>query len=331
MKKNSLVTGGAGFMGAHVVDELLRDLNHQVVVLDDLSGGFHENMNPDATFVDGSILDVSLVNQLCEQYEFSYIYHLAAYAAEGLSHFIKRFNYQNNLIGSVNLINAAVNYNVKHFVFSSSIAVYGTNQLPMHEELIPMPEDPYGIAKYAVEQELAVSKRLFDLDYTIFRPHNVYGEGQNISDKYRNVIGIFMNNILRDEPLRIFGDGEQTRAYTHIADVAPHIAHSVDIPAASGQIFNVGSDKPVSVNELAELVMKVMGKEVPIIHFRAREEVKHAYCSHDKFRKVFGINAEVSIEEGLNRMATWVKSIGARPPTGFTDIEIHKNLPEGWK
>ncbi len=331
MKKNSLVTGGAGFMGAHVVDELLRDLNHQVVVLDDLSGGFHENMNPEATFVDGSILDVSLVNQLCEQYEFSYIYHLAAYAAEGLSHFIKRFNYQNNLIGSVNLINAAVNYNVKHFVFSSSIAVYGTNQLPMHEELIPMPEDPYGIAKYAVEQELAVSKRLFDLDYTIFRPHNVYGEGQNISDKYRNVIGIFMNNILRDEPLRIFGDGEQTRAYTHIADVAPHIAHSVDIPAASGQIFNVGSDKPVSVNELAELVMKVMGKEVPIIHLRAREEVKHAYCSHDKFRKVFGINAEVSIEEGLNRMATWVKSIGARPPTGFTDIEIHKNLPEGWK
>ncbi len=331
MQKTSLVTGGAGFMGAHVVDELLRNHNHQVVVLDDLSGGFRENMNTAATFIDGSILDVGLVNQLCEQYQFSYIYHLAAYAAEGLSHFIKRFNYENNLIGSVNLINAAVNYNVKHFVFSSSIAVYGTNQLPMHEGLTPMPEDSYGIAKYAVELELAVSKKLFGLDYTIFRPHNIYGEGQNISDKYRNVIGIFMNKIMRGEPLLIFGDGEQTRAYTHITDVAPYIARTVEIPEASGQIFNVGSDKPVSVDELAELVMKVMGKKVPVTHVRAREEVKHAYCSHEKFRKIFGINAAVPLEEGLNRMAAWVKSIGARPATGFNEIEIRKNLPESWK
>ena len=328
--KTSLVTGGAGFLGAHVVNELLRDENQRVVVLDDLSGGFRENTNSAATFVDGSILDAPLVNRLCEQHQFDYIYHLAAYAAEGLSHFIKRFNYQNNLIGSVNLINAAVNYNVKHFVFSSSIAVYGTNQLPMHEELIPMPEDSYGIAKYAVEQELAVSKRLFALDYTIFRPHNVYGEGQNISDKYRNVIGIFMNNIMKGEPLRIFGDGEQTRAYTHIADVAPHIARAVEIPAASCKTFNLGSDTPATVNELAELVMQAMGKEVPVIRVQAREEVKHAYCSHEKFRKVFGIHSTVSLAEGLNRMAAWAKSIGARPATGYADIEIRKNLPEGW-
>ena len=328
--KTSLVTGGAGFLGAHVVNELLRDENQRVVVLDDLSGGFRENTNSAATFVDGSILDAPLVNRLCEQHQFDYIYHLAAYAAEGLSHFIKRFNYQNNLIGSVNLINAAVNYNVKHFVFSSSIAVYGTNQLPMHEELIPMPEDSYGIAKYAVEQELAVSKRLFALDYTIFRPHNVYGEGQNISDKYRNVIGIFMNNIMKGEPLRIFGDGEQTRAYTHIADVAPHIVRAVEIPAASCETFNLGSDTPATVNELAELVMQAMGKEVPVIRVQAREEVKHAYCSHEKFRKVFGIHSTVSLAEGLNRMAAWAKSIGARPATGYADIEIRKNLPEGW-
>ena len=237
MKKTSLITGGAGFMGAHVVNELLRQGNTEVVALDDLSGGFRGNLDPAVTFVEGSILDAQLINQLCEQYQFDYIYHLAAYAAEGLSHFIKRFNYQNNLIGSVNLINAAVNHKVKRFVFTSSIAVYGENQLPMHEGLIPVPEDSYGIAKYAVEQELAVSKRLFGLDYTIFRPHNVYGELQNISDKYRNVIGIFMNNIMQDKPLRIFGDGEQTRAFTHIADVAPHIASAVDIPEASGEIF----------------------------------------------------------------------------------------------
>ena len=331
MKNKALVTGGAGFMGAHVMRELLRDGNTEVVALDDLSGGFRENLNPAATFVEGSILDASLINQLCEQYQFDYIYHLAAYAAEGLSHFIKRFNYQNNLIGSVNLINAAVNYNIKRFVFTSSIAVYGENQLPMHEGLLPMPEDSYGIAKHAVEQELAVSKRLFGLDYTIFRPHNVYGELQNIGDKYRNVIGIFMNNIMREEPLIIFGDGEQTRAFTHIADVAPHIARAVDIPEASGEIFNLGSDKHVTVNELADLVMTAMEKEVRVINVRAREEVKHAYCTHEKFQGVFGTTSQVELPEGLERMATWAKSVGPRTSSPFTDIEIRKNLPESWK
>ncbi len=331
MKKNALVTGGAGFMGAHVVNELLRDGDPTVVVLDDISGGFRENVNPKATFVEGSILDVPLINRLCEQYKFNYIYHLAAYAAEGLSHFIKRFNYQNNLIGSVNLINAAVNYNVERFVFTSSIAVYGENQLPMHEGLIPMPEDSYGIAKYAVEQELNVSKRLFGLDYTIFRPHNVYGELQNISDKYRNVIGIFMNKIMQGEPLIIFGDGEQTRAFTHIADVAPYIVRCVDIPETSGEVFNVGSDKHVSVNELADLVMTAMKKDVPVKYLREREEVKHAYCTHEKFYTVFGESSQVTLSEGLGRMAAWAKSVGPRDSTLFKDIEIRKNLPEGWK
>lgn len=331
MKKTSLVTGGAGFMGGHVVNELIDQGDHTVVVLDDISGGFLENVNPKATFVEGSILDTSLIDQLCKQYNFNYIYHLAAYAAEGLSHFIKRFNYQNNLIGSVNLINAAVCYDIERFVFTSSIAVYGENQLPMHEGLIPMPEDSYGIAKYAVEQELIASKRLFDLDYTIFRPHNVYGELQNISDKYRNVIGIFMNKIMQDEPLIIFGDGEQTRAFTHIADVAPHIVRSVDIQEASCEVFNVGSDKHVSVNELAELVMTAMQKEVPVEHLHEREEVKHAYCSHDKFQQVFGKKAHVSLPEGLGRMAAWAKSVGPRPVPEFSNIEIRKNLPEGWK
>ena len=330
MKRKALVTGGAGFMGAHIVDELLRN-DIDVVALDDLSGGFRENLNSTATFVEGSILDVSLINQLCKQYQFDYIYHLAAYAAEGLSHFIKRFNYQNNLIGSVNLINAAVNYSVKRFVFTSSIAVYGANQLPMHEGLLPMPEDSYGIAKYAVEQELAASKRLFGLDYTIFRPHNVYGELQNIGDKYRNVIGIFMNNIMQGEPLLIFGDGEQTRAFTHIADVAPHIARAVELPETSCEIFNVGSDEHVSVNELADLVMAAMGKEVRVINVRAREEVKHAYCTHEKFQKVFGKMAQVALPDGLRKMAAWAKSVGPRTSELFDDIEIRKNLPEGWK
>ncbi len=331
MKNRALVTGGAGFIGAHVVEALLQQGDVDIIALDDLSGGFRENLDPAVTFVEGSILDADLINRLCAAHRFDYIYHLAAYAAEGLSHFIKRFNYQNNLIGSVNLINAAINHNVKRFIFTSSIAVYGANQLPMHEALTPMPEDSYGIAKYAVEQELAVSKRLFGLDYTIFRPHNVYGELQNIGDKYRNVIGIFMNNIMQGDPLVIFGDGEQTRAFTHIADVAPHIARAVEIPETAGEVFNVGSDKHISVNELADLVMTAMQKELAVINVDAREEVKHAYCTHEKFHNVFGETSQVTLSEGLERMATWAKSVGPRASARFTDIEVRKNLPETWK
>src|ERR1051326_1731010 len=232
----SLVTGGAGFIGSHVADELL-NRGHKVVVLDDLSGGFEDNVPRGAIFVNGSITNAELIERLFERYEFTYIYHLAAYAAEGLSHFIKRFNYTNNLIGSVNLINAAVNHNVRCFVFTSSIAVYGAGQTPMTEDMVPMPEDSYGIAKLAVERELKVTHEMFGLDYIIFRPHNVYGQRQNIGDRYRSVVGIFMNQLMKGEPMTIFGDGEQQRAFTHISDVAPVIAGSVDIPLAHNQFF----------------------------------------------------------------------------------------------
>src|SRR5215471_10068602 len=182
----TLVTGGAGFMGSHVAEHLLK-MGQEVIVLDDLSGGFEDNVPNGAKFVQGSIFDHRLVDSLFEKYSFDYVYHLAAYAAEGLSHFIKRFNYNNNLIGSINLINAAVNHNVKCFVFTSSIAVYGAGQSPMSEDMIPVPEDSYGIAKLAVEQELRVTHEMFGLNYVVFRPHNVYGERQNIGDRYRNV------------------------------------------------------------------------------------------------------------------------------------------------
>ena len=258
-KPTSLVTGGAGFMGSHVADHLLQ-MGHDVVVLDDLSGGFRENVPERATFVQGSIMDHDLINRLFDRHSFDYVYHLAAYAAEGLSHFIKRFNYNNNLIGSVNLINAAINHNVKCFVFTSSIAVYGAGQSPMSEDMTPVPEDSYGISKLAVEQELRVSHEMFGLEYVVFRPHNVYGERQNIGDRYRNVVGIFMNQLLRGESMTIFGDGTQQRAFTHIDDVAPIIAACVDFPAARNQIFNVGADVPHTVNELAEVVSQAIGK-----------------------------------------------------------------------
>ena len=328
--ENALVTGGAGFIGSHVAEQLV-SLGMKVTVLDDLSGGFADNVPNGARFVEGSINDVGLLNELFSSEKFDYVYHLAAYAAEGLSHFIKNFNYTNNLIGSINMINASINHNVKCFVFTSSIAVYGTSPvLPMTEETPAHPEDPYGIAKLAVEQELRVCKEMFDLNFIIFRPHNVYGECQNIGDKYRNVVGIFMNQLLQGKPTVIFGDGLQRRAFSYIGDVAPIIAESVHHPQAYNNIFNIGADQPYSINELAEAVAQAMDCEPNISHVPPRNEVQQAYSSHEKVMRVFGQSDFFSLDEGLVRMAEWVKEHGARTSKKFENIEVEKNFPSAW-
>jgi UDP-glucose 4-epimerase len=325
----SLVTGGAGFIGSHVAGCLLR-AGHRVVVLDDLSGGYADNVPADAIFIEGSILDHELIDRVFRRYSFDYVYHLAAYAAEGLSHFIKRFNYLNNLIGSVNLINASINHEVKCFVFTSSIAVYGAGQSPMSEDMDPVPEDSYGIAKLAVEQELRVSHEMFGLDYVIFRPHNVYGERQNIGDRYRNVVGIFMNQLLRAEPMTIFGDGSQQRAFTHIDDVAPIIAESVEYPGARNQIFNVGADVANTVTELAEVVAGAMGERCKVVHLEPRNEVKIAFSDHSKAEGVFGKRDKKPLHEGVRAMAAWVRVHGARESNVFEAIEVMKRMPPSW-
>ncbi|HTI07361.1 MAG TPA: NAD-dependent epimerase/dehydratase family protein [Puia sp.] len=325
----SLITGGAGFIGSHVVKHCLA-LGHEVVVLDDLSGGFEDHIPEGALFVQGSVVDHELVTELFEEHRFDYVYHLAAYAAEGLSHFIRRFNYNNNLVGSINLINESIKHKIKCFVFTSSIAVYGKGQLPMSEEMTPEPEDPYGVSKYAVELDLRSAHEMFGLNYVVFRPHNVYGENQNIGDKYRNVIGIFMNQIMQGKSLTIFGDGTQTRAFSYIDDVAIPIAKSVNIPAAYNQVFNIGADKPYAVNELANVVGDEFGVKPSITYLSARNEVLHAYSDHSKAHQIFGAPTGIDLKEGIARMAAWAKKVGARQSQEFGNIEITEKLPDGW-
>ena len=328
--QNILVTGGAGFMGSHVVDQLINQSN-LVTVLDDLSGGFKENVNPSADFILGSIEDTTLLENLFNKKKFDYVFHLAAYAAEGLSHFIRHFNYNNNLIGSINLINESIKNKIKCFVFTSSIAVYGKNQLPMHENTIPAPEDPYGIAKYAIEIDLKCAHEMFGLNYIIFRPHNVYGERQNIGDKYRNVIGIFMNQIMSNQPLTIFGDGNQTRAFSYIKEVAPIIAESIKQKSAYNEIFNIGADKPYNINELVQVISKEFGIVPKINKQLARNEVIHAYSSHEKVRKYFNHPSRYSLENGIHLMADWAKKTGPQKTPRFDNIEIEDKLPPIWK
>jgi len=325
-----LVTGGAGFVGSHVADALIRG-GHDVSVLDDLSGGFLDNVPPAATFIRGSVTDSALVDLLFAERRFDYVYHLAAYAAEGLSHFIKRYNYSNNVIGSVNLLNASINTGVQCFVFTSSIAVYGSApELPMTENTRPQPEDSYGIAKFAVEQELRACREMFGLRYVVFRPHNVFGPRQNVADRYRNVVGIFMNQILQGKPMTIFGDGTQTRAFSYISDVAPVIARAIDVPEAWDDVFNIGADQPYTLNDLADSVARVMGVSPNIVYLDARTEVAHAHSSHDKVRRVFGDHPQTALDAGLRVMADWVQARGARASAAFEGIEVTKNLPRIW-
>ena len=325
----SLVTGGAGFIGAHVTNELIQ-AGHRVIVLDDLSGGFQENVHAEATFIKGSILDIALLDQLFNQYKFDYVYHLAAYAAEGLSHFIRNFNYNNNLIGSINLINESIKHKIKCFVFTSSIAVYGRGQLPMREDMIPTPEDPYGISKYAVELDLKCAHEMFGLNYIVFRPHNVYGEYQNLGDKYRNVVGIFMNQLMQGKQLSVFGDGTQTRAFSYIGDVAPHIANSVNINKAFNHVFNIGADKEFTVKELADTVCEAMNLKGNLRFLPARNEVMHAYADHSKAREFFGTPAALSLQDGINKMVGWAKQAGIQKSAKFEGIEITEKLPSFW-
>jgi len=202
----------------------------------------------------------------------------------------------------------------------------------MKEDLIPLPEDPYGIAKLAVEQELRVSHEMFGLNYIIFRPHNVYGEHQNIGDRYRNVVGIFMNQLMQGKSLTVFGDGEQTRAFSYIDDVAPQIARSVELPAAYNELFNIGGDTNYTVKELAEVVMKTMGLKQELQYLPARNEVQHAWSDHSKMRKAFGIQAEdyIPLQAGIAKMAVWAKKTGARQSAAFKNIELTEKLPRIW-
>jgi len=330
-----LVTGAAGFIGSHVA-AVCAEKGMKVVAIDDMSGGFASNIPDGIEFIKGDLKNETFVEELfMEHGHFEYVFHLAAYAAEGMSHFIRGFNYKNNLVASVYLLNWAVKTKVNCFVFTSSIAVYGTGQLPLKEETIPRPEDPYGIGKYAFELDLQAAHEMFGIDYVIFRPHNVYGPNQNIWDRYRNVIGIFMNQILSGKQMTIFGDGLQTRAFSYVDDVVKPIAMAPLQKGARNHVFNVGADKPYTVKHLSKVVGKAMGLEDPEArtdHLDPRLEVVHAASDHTKLRCFFpNLPDAVDLETGIGKTVTWVNDVGKTlSPVEFDRVEVMKNMPKSW-
>jgi len=328
-----VVTGAAGFIGSHVA-EILAVEGHEVLAIDDLSGGFEENVPAVCRFEKRGV--ETPLDALFGSFRPEAVYHLAAYAAEGLSHHIPVFNYRNNVLATANVLAAAYRCGSRHFTFTSSIAAYGhpEGSEPFSEESACRPCDPYGIAKLACEQHIAGMHRHFGRpDYTIFRPHNVFGPRQNVSDPYRNVVAIFMRCARQRKPMPIFGDGTQTRSFSYIAAVARCIAAAPFTERARNRTFNLGGDESMSVYELARNVATVMGVPLEVQWLPARKEVAHAHCRHDFSRSVFAeaYAHHVGIVEGLGLMADYVRSRPIPPPTECpAPIEILDELPPFW-
>jgi len=329
----ALVTGAAGFIGSHVAKDCLK-LGFDVVAVDDMSGGFRRNVPTGARLVIGDLKDANFVAELMKKERFDVVYHLAAYAAEGLSHFIRNYNYQNNLVATTNLITQSIRIgSVNKFVFTSSIAVYGSGRTPMTENMEPLPEDPYGISKLACEYDLKAAYEMFGLSYVIFRPHNVYGPGQNMYDKYRNVVGIFLNQLQAGKKLTIFGSGFQTRKFSFISDVSLPIALSGLLEHVNNQIFNVGGDITTTVNELATVTAEAWGgKSAQVVHLDKRNEVAHAESDHKKLNCFFpGLPKPVGLRAGMSSMVEWAKETGKYfEPIQFKAVELKRNLPASW-
>jgi len=326
-----LITGVAGLLGSRLADWITDNNIAEVHGIDDLSGGYIENVNPKVKFYKINLAsEINEVEELFKTNNYDYIFHFAAYAAEGLSPFIRQYNYENNLIATTKLINKSIKYNIKRFIFTSTMAVYGAATPPFREDYIPNPIDPYAIAKYACEMDLQVAGEQHSLDWCIIRPHNVYGLKQNIWDKYRNVLGIWMYNVLNDIPITIYGDGNQQRAFSYIDDCLPYFWQTAINPICSKQIYNMGGDDHITINQAAETLIEIIGK-YPIVYLEERHEVKDAWVSHDKIKKHLNFNSSTSLKNGLVPMWEWAQKQPKRLRKEWDSYELEKGIYNFWK
>lgn len=331
MGNKILITGVAGLIGSRLADWIIENLpGHSVIGIDDLSGGYEENINPKVKFYKMDLKDSSLKDVFSKENP-DYVFHLAAYAAEGLSPFIRQYNYQNNLVATANVVNECIKHNIKRLVFTSTLAVYGHGEGGIFDEdQIPNPIDPYGVAKYACEMDIQIAGEQHNLDWCIIRPHNVYGIKQNIWDKYRNVLGIWMFQHLNGEPMTIFGDGLQTRAFSYIDDILEPLWKSAILSGASRKIINLGGIEEHSIKEANEILGKITGSSNSI-HLEGRHEVKHSIPTWKRSEEILGFRHQTSLEEGLNKMWEWAKDQPRRERFVWPSYELDAGIYNYWK
>jgi UDP-glucose 4-epimerase len=326
-----LITGVAGLLGSRLADWIIENKPEvEVIGVDDLSGGYEENINPKVKFWQMNLTEHPIEN-IFESNKIDYVFHFAAYAAEGLSPFIRCYNYDNNLKSTAKIVNECIKHNVKRLVFTSSLAVYGHGEGGIFdEEQQQSPIDPYGVAKYACEMDIKIANEQHGLDYCIIRPHNVYGIKQNIWDKYRNVLGIWMYQYLKGEDITIFGDGEQTRAFSYIDDILEPLWNSAIRPEASQEVINLGGVEEISINEASSLLLQVIGNGKRS-YLEARHEVKHSIPTFEKSIYLLGFEHKTSMKDGLKQMWEWAKEQPMRERFVWSEYELDKGMYSYWK
>ena len=331
-KKTILITGVAGLIGSRLADWIIENKpEYNVVGIDDLSGGFIENVHPNVKFYQLGLVD-GAINDVFNAHKIDYVYHFAAYAAEGLSPFIRAYNYDNNLKSTARIVNECIKHDVKRLIFTSTLAVYGHGLGGIFDETQQQsPIDPYGVAKYACEMDIQIAGEQHGLDWCIIRPHNVYGVKQNFYDKYRNVLGIWMYQHLNNEPMTIFGDGEQTRAFSFIDDSIEPLFNAAVRPEASNEIINLGGIEEISIKDANKMLCKVIGEDIEVQHLEGRHEVKHAIPTYQKSVDILGFKYKTSMYNGLTQMWEWAKKQPMRDRFVWSEYELDKGMYSFWK
>ena len=326
-----LITGVAGLLGSRLADWIIKNVpNAEVVGIDDLSGGYKENIHPKVEFWQMNLVTHPIENCF-DVNKFDYVFHFAAYAAEGLSPFIRQYNYENNLVATARVINQCIKHDVKRLVFTSTLAVYGHGYGGIFDEnQIPKPIDPYGVAKYGCEMDIQIAGEQHNLDWCIIRPHNVYGVNQNIWDKYRNVLGIWMYQHMNNEPMTIFGDGEQKRAFSYIDDILEPLWKAAIEPKASKEIINLGGVEEWSINNANKVLREVITKG-EVVYKEGRHEVKNSIPTYQKSIDILGFKHTTSLKEGLTKMWEWAQKQPNRNRFIWENYEIEKGIYSFWK
>lgn len=329
------VTGGAGFLGSWLVETFV-GAGHSVVSVDSFIGGDPANVvsDPAHSFHEGDILDLDSMSRWMAGCEV--VYHTAALAYEGLSVFSPHLVTQNIVSGSVSTMTAAIRNRVRRLVLCSSMARYGCGLPPFRETDFAKPEDPYGMAKLAAEQQVTLLGSLHDIEVVIAVPHNIIGPRQKYDDPFRNVASIMINLMLQGRQPIIYGDGTQKRCFSYVSDVLYSLAKMADCSLeVQGELFNVGPDEqPVTINELAEAIADLLGFALDPVYVPNRPaEVKLAVCSSDKIRQRFGYKTQVSLRDGLAAMIEHIRrSGGPRPFRYHLPIEIlNEKVPLTWR
>ena len=330
-KETVLITGGAGLIGSRLADWIIENKpNYDVVIVDNLSGGYIENVNENAIFYKVDCVDRKGIDEIFDKHKPTYVYHMAAYAAEGLSPFIRCFNYENNLLATANIVNNCIKHDIKRLVFTSTMAVYGHGNPPFDEDHQPAPIDPYGVAKFACEQDIQIAGEQHGLDWCIIRPHNVYGVKQNIWDKYRNVLGIWMYQILNNKPMTIYGDGNQVRSFSYIDDCLEPLWKSAVDNRASKEIINLGGTHDQTINFANQVLSSVTGYN-ETVYLEPRHEVKYAHPTWDKSIRLLDYQDKTLLDEGLKLMWEWAKSQPMRKQFIWENYELDKGIYSFWK